>query len=122
MFLQTEYEFTLPRGYVDLEGNVHRKGVMRLATALDEIEGAKASAARRDANYTQVILLSRVITKLGRLEEVTPQVIEKLFTVDFMFLQNMYKTINNVENPVIQVQCPHCGQKFTDTIKFVFEE
>lgn len=122
MFLQTEYEFTLPRGYVDLEGNVHRKGVMRLATALDEIEGAKVSAARRDANYTQVILLSRVITKLGRLEEVTPQVIEKLFTVDFMFLQNMYKTINNVENPVIQVQCPHCGQKFTDTIKFVFEE
>lgn len=122
MLLQTEYEFTLPRGYVDQEGVVHRRGVMRLATALDEIEAARAPGARGNPDYLPVILLSRVITKLEGLEEVAPQVIEKLFTADFAFLQNMYETINNAEEAVIQVQCPHCGKSFTDTLNFVLGE
>ena len=122
MFLQTEYEFALPKGYVDTEGNVHRKGIMRLATALDEIETKKDPKAKENADYMSVILLSRVVTKLGDVESITPEVVEKLFTADFAFLQNMYETINNVEDPVIQVQCPECKKRFTDTLNFVLGE
>lgn len=122
MWMQTEYEFTLPRGYVDAEGDVHRKGIMRLATALDEIEAARNPKARENADYMAVILLSRVITKLEGVEHISTEVIEKLYTGDFAFLQNMYETINNVEEPVIQVQCPHCHKSFTDTLNFVLRE
>ena len=95
---------------------------MRLATALDEIEAAKAPGVRGNADYMSVILLSRVVTELEGLERITPEVIEKLFTADFAFLQNMYETINSVEEPVIQVKCPHCNQSFTDTLSFVLRE
>jgi hypothetical protein len=122
MFLQTEYEFTLPKGYVDEEGNVHRRGVMRLATALDELEAAKAPAVKGNPDYMPVILLSRVILKLEGVENILPELIEKLFTADFEYLQNMYETINSVEDPVIQVQCPYCNKSFTDTLNFVLRE
>lgn len=122
MFLQTEYEFTLPRGYVDEEGNVHQKGVMRLATALDEIMAAKTPQVRANPDYLPVILLSRVVLKLDGVEQILPETIERLFTADFAFLQNMYETINNVEEPVIQVQCPHCNKTFTDTLNFALRE
>lgn len=122
MFLQTEYEFTLPQGYVDAEGGTHRKGVMRLATALDEIEAARTPGAKENADYMAVILLSRVVTKLEGVEHITPEVMEKLYTADFAFLQNMYETINNAEEAVIQVQCPHCNKSFTDTLNFALGE
>ena len=122
MFLQTEYEFTLPKGYVDEEGNVHRRGVMRLATALDELEAAKAPAVKGNPDYMPVILLSRVILKLEGVEHILPELIEKLFTADFEYLQNMYETINSVEDPLIQVQCPYCKKSFTDTLNFVLRE
>ena len=122
MFLQTEYEFTLPKGYMDAEGGVHRKGIMRLATALDEIEAARTPGAKGNADYRAVILLSRVVTKLEGVEHITPEVMEKLFTADFAFLQNMYETINNAEEAVIQVQCPHCHKSFTDTLNFALGE
>ncbi len=107
---------------MDAEGNVHRRGTMRLATALDEIEAAKAPGTKANADYMSVILLSRVVSKLENVEHITTEVIEKLFTADFAFLQNMYETINNVEDPVIQVQCPHCNKIFTDTLNFVLGE
>lgn len=122
MILQTEYEFTLPKGYVDAEKNIHRKGVMRLATARDEIMAANAPGVKGNADYMPVVLLSCVVSELEGVEHVTPEVIEKLFTDDFAFLQNMYETINNVEDPAIQVQCPCCGKNFTDTLNFVLGE
>lgn len=122
MILQTEYEFSLPRGYVNAEGNVCRRGVMRLATALDEIEAGRHPQAKGNADYMAVILLSRVVTELEGVECVTPEVIGKLFTADFAFLQSMYETVNNAEEAVIQVQCPHCGKTFTDTLNFVLGE
>lgn len=122
MFLQTEYEFTLPRGYVDREGGVHRRGAMKLATAMDEIEAKRASGVGENADYLPVVLLSRVITRLEGVEEITPQVIGELFTADYAFLQNMYETINSTEEPQIQVQCPHCSQRFTDTLTFALGE
>lgn len=121
MFLQTQYEFTLPKGYVDA-GGTHRRGFMRLATALDEIEASRAPGAKGNADYMAVILLSRVVTELEGVEHITPEVVGKLFTADFAFLQNMYETINNMEEAVIQVQCPHCQKNFTDTLNFVLGE
>jgi len=122
MFLQREYEFTLPKGYMDDEGNVHRKGVMRLATAIDEIEAAKTPGTKESPDYMALVLLARVVSRLEGVERITPEVIGKLFTADFAFLQNMYETINNAEEPVIQVQCPYCNKVFTDTLNFVLGE
>lgn len=122
MFLQTEHEFTLPKGYADAEGNLHRKGVMRLATALDEIEAGRDSKAGGNADLLPVLLLSRVVVRLEGVECITPEVIGGLFTADFAFLQNMYETINTAEEAVIQVQCPHCGKEFTDTLNFASGE
>lgn len=115
---QTEYEFDLPKGYLDQEGTLHRHGTMRLATAMDEIMAAKDIRCRQSSDYIPVIIFSRVVIRLGSLNEVTPEVIEAMFTSDFSFLQNMYNTINEGEEPVIRVQCPHCGQYFNDTVNF----
>src|SRR5438105_13745760 len=84
--LQTEYEFTLPRGYVDDEGNLHRRGVMRLATATDEITPMKDIRVKNNQAYLTVVLLARVITKLGTLEVINTTLIERLFSADFAYL------------------------------------
>lgn len=118
---QTEYEFTLPKGYVDGAGNLHQKGIMRLATAADEIIPLRDPRVQQNSGYLTIVLLSRVITRLGELEQVTPEVIERLFTADLNFLQNMYQTINESEDSVIHVTCPYCGKEFTDTINFKSE-
>lgn len=115
---QTTYEFTLPKGYMDEAGNIHKSGVMRLATAADEIFPLRDSRVQQNPEYLTVILLSRVITKLGNLDQITPEVIEKLFTADLTFLRNMYQTINESEDPMIHVTCPYCGKEFTDTVNF----
>ena len=122
MLFQTEYEFTLPRGYMDKEKNLHRHGSMRLATALDELEAMKDYRVKNNPDYLSVLLLSRVVEHIEGIDAVTPEVIEGMFTADYQFLQNMYETINHAEEPVIQVQCPHCGKTFTDTLNFAMGE
>lgn len=122
MLIQTEYDFTLPRGYIGLEGTICREGRMRLATALDEIEAMRDPKVKNNPDYLSVALLSRVVVKIEGLAEITPQVIEGLFTADFSFLQKMYETVNGTEDPVIRVQCPHCGEVFTDTLNFTSGE
>jgi hypothetical protein len=107
MALQTEFEFTLPRGYVDREGNLHRQGVMRLATALDEITPLRDLRVRSNEAYLVIVLLTRVILKLGSLPEVTTGVIENLFAADLAYLQAFYRQIN--ENGVSQITVP-CSQ------------
>ena len=83
MNLQTEFEFSLPRGYVDREGTLHREGVMRLANARDEILPLQDPRVQRNEAYHIVILLSRVITRLGEVRDVNPGVIEGLFASGF---------------------------------------
>lgn len=122
MLIQTEYDFTLPRGYIGPEGTICREGRMRLATALDEIEATRDPKVRNNPDYLSVALLSRVVVKIEGLAEITPQVIEGLFTADFSFLQKMYETVNGTEDPVVRVQCPHCGEVFTDTLNFTSGE
>ena len=91
---RTEYEFTLPKGYVDDEGNLHQTGVMRLATAADEILPLKDPRVERNPAYFVVILLSRVITKLGNLQHINPKTVEGLFSEDLNFLEVFYNQIN----------------------------
>src|SRR6476659_5977517 len=95
--LQTEYDFTLPRGYVDPEGNLHRQGVMRLATALDEIVPMKEPRVKSNTAYLTVILLTRVITRLGTLDVIDSATTERLFSADFAYLQDLYRRINEAE-------------------------
>ena len=110
--LQTEFPFTLPRGYVDAEGNLHREGVMRLATAYDEIAPMKDPRVQANPGYLVVILLSRVITKLGDLEYINPKLIENLFAADLAFLQEFYRRINENGHNRVGVTCPHCEGAF----------
>lgn len=120
--LQQEYEFDLPKGYADQDGILHRHGFMRLATARDEISAMSDPRVKMNPDYATIVVLSRVIVRLGSLERITPETLEGLFTSDMSFLQNMYQTINEVEDPVIHVQCPHCGKTFRDTINFCLGE
>ena len=112
------YPFRLPRGDVDVEGTLHREGQMRLATAGDELSALRDPRVKADESYMNPLILSKVITMLGTLPEVTPEVIEGLFIADMEFLQDMYDTINKADKPQIQVTCPHCGKQFVDTINF----
>lgn len=93
--LQTEFNFTLPQGYVDDEGNVHKEGRMRLATAADEIQPLNNPRVQENSSYLTIVLLSRVVTQLGTLEEVTTEVIESLFVTDLAYLQEMYERVND---------------------------
>lgn len=111
--LQTEFAFTLPQGYVDDEGVRHREGVMRLATAADEIKPLKDPRVQSNGGYLSVLLLARVITQLGSLEDVTPHVVENLFVGDLEYLHSLYDEINEREAGSVDAVCPACGEEFS---------
>jgi len=110
--LKTEFEFTLPRGYVDADGKVHKTGAMRLATAIDEIAPLRDPRVKSNQAYLPVILLSRVVTRLGQITEVTPKHVEGLFTSDMIYLQKFYRQINENGTGNFMVQCPTCSTQF----------
>jgi hypothetical protein len=112
MTLQTEFEFRLPKGYADPEGNLHQVGTMRLATAKDEILPLQDPRVQRNEAYLSVILLSRVVTKLGDVRDVNPGVIENLFASDLAFLQEFYNRVNSNGHSSLQTQCPKCEARF----------
>jgi len=110
--LQTEFEFTLPKGYVDADGNLHKLGIMRLATAADEILPMKDPRVQSNPAYFPVILFSRVITKLGALDAINTKVIEDLFASDMAYLQEFYSKINGEGTSIIKTKCPKCDHEF----------
>jgi hypothetical protein len=110
--MQTEIEFTLPRGYVDGSGEVHRTGTMRLSTARDEIEPLREAAVRQNTAYLTVLLLARTVTRLGTITEVTPSMVESLYAADFDHLQRLYERINSDGEAVGVVSCPECSHRF----------
>jgi hypothetical protein len=112
MNARKDFAFTLPRGYVDAEGVVHREGTMRLATAMDEIAPLKDARVQSNAAYLGVILLSRVVTTLGTLPQIYPRVIEELPVADFAFLQAMYRRVNENGHDRLAVACPQCAARF----------
>ena len=107
---QTEHPFTLPLGLLDDDGTLHREGVMRLATAADEIEPLRDARVVRNPAYLSVILLSRVVTQLGGVELITPKTIERLFAADLAHLQELYNEINGGRPD--PVACPQCHHEF----------
>jgi hypothetical protein len=110
--LQTEYRFVLPLGYVDDAGTVHRDGVMRLATAKDEIMPLRDPRVRDNEAYLTVLLLARVVTRLGEVTDVHPGIVERLFATDLAFLQDLYRRVNSEGHTHAAVTCPSCGADF----------
>jgi hypothetical protein len=112
MMLQTEFEFTLPKGYIDRDGDLHRQGIMRLSNAKDEIAPLQDPRVQRNEAYLVIILLSRVITKLGELKDINPGTIENLFSADLAYLQDFYRRINSNGHARMQIMCPECEHEF----------
>ncbi len=119
MAFQTEYTFQLPRGFVDQSGTLHREGIMRLATAADEILPMRDPRVQQNPSYLTIILLARVVTKLGSLAAVDTQVIEGLYTMDLAYLQDLYQRINAMDTPLYKGVCPHCGKDVDVPVNFL---
>ena len=114
MTVQTEFEFSLPKGVIGKDEKLHKKGVMRLATAADEILPLKDPRVQANTAYMTIILFSRVITELGdmRADEIDPKVIESLFVSDLAYLRTFYEGINGNGASKISAMCPKCENKF----------
>ena len=112
-FLQTSFDFVLPRGYVDQAGTVHREGTMRLATARDELMPLLDPKVRQNEAFLSLVLLARVVTRLGSLPVIDDQVIGGLWATDLAFLQDMYRRINTEGHTLVEVTCPSCSSDFT---------
>ena len=110
--MKSEYAFTLPRGFVDAAGQLHRDGTMRLATARDEIEPLRQVEVRQNEAYLSVLLLARTITRIGEETEITPDLVEGLYAADFDHLQRLYERINTNGEAVGVVACPSCANEF----------
>ncbi len=110
--LRTEFPFVLPRGYVDDAGTVHRRGVMRLSTARDELVPLRDVRVRENPAYLSVVLLGRVITRLGTLPMVHDGIVENMFASDLAFLQDFYEQINAEGHTLASVTCPNCAEDF----------
>lgn len=112
MAFRTEFPFVLPRGYVDASGTVYKQGVMRLATAKDEIAPLQDYRVQSNRAYLVIILLSRVIVKLGDLRAIDSDVIENLFSADLAYLQEFYRKINEEGSAKVHTACPSCHTEF----------
>ncbi|MDY6785137.1 MAG: phage tail assembly protein [Cyanobacteriota bacterium] len=108
----TEFKFTLPKGLVDSDGNLHHHGIIRLTTAKDELFVQRDDRAREIPGYGFLILLSRVITHLGDISSITPELLENLFTIDLAYLREFYNRINQQGSAMIPARCPQCSHQF----------
>lgn len=115
--LQTEFEFTLPMGYVDEAGTLHKNGAMRLATAADEILPAKDPRVQQNPAYLTIVLLARVVIRLGSLNMINTKTIEGLFARDFSYLQEMYNRVNQNGSNTVKAVCPKCAHAFDVEVK-----
>jgi len=112
---QTEFEFTLPKGYLDPDGNLHRKGVMRLATAIDEIAPLRDPRVKSNPAYATIIILSRVITRLGALSELSPMAVENFFAQDVSYLQDFYRRINGLDETTMPEEVVNSSELLVHT-------
>lgn len=119
--METVYEFELPKGYIDNNGEIHKKGKMRLATAGDEISATRDPRVLSNPSYLSIAVLGKVITELEGVSMMSATLIEKLFTADLAFLQDMYQRINDIEIPTMTVVCPECGHTHEAPLNFTRE-
>lgn len=119
--METIFDFTLPKGYMDNDGVLHKHGRMRLATAADEIQSTRDPRVLSNPSYLTIVILSRVIVEIEGVSAIVPNTIERLFTADLAFLQDMYQRINDIEAPEMEVVCPKCGEIHKVPINFTQE-
>ncbi len=119
--METVFEFTLPKGYLDTSGQLHRHGRMRLATAGDEMNAQRDPRVLANPSYLTIVLLSEVILDIEGVNIIAPATVERLFTADLAFLQDMYQRINDIEPPVMHFVCPDCGKEHDIPINFTRE-
>jgi hypothetical protein len=115
--IRTEFDFVLPVGYADETGKLQRRGTMRLANAVDEIAPMKDRRVQGNPAYLTILLLSRVITRLGNISKIIPDVIEGLYSKDFAYLQEMYNRINQSGVNTLKTTCPKCSRSFDVNIQ-----
>lgn len=108
----TEFDFTLPKGLIDTQGQLHREGRMRLATVKDELRILQEQRIQANPAYGSLVMLSQVITRLGQIERVTPDHLEDLFRPDIQYLKVFYEQIHQSGQPQVAVQCPHYQHEF----------
>lgn len=113
----TEFEFTLPKGYIDADGNLHREGIMRLSTAIDEIAPLRDPRVKSNSAYATIIMISKVIIKLGALDEISPAVVENFFAQDLNYLQDFYRRINGMEVEIPPEETKPTAKRSTRTAK-----
>ena len=116
--LETKVSFELPKGYVDSNGKVHKLGIMRLATAADEIIPMNDNRVKLNPAYLSILILERVVIKLGELPHIDAKIIENLYTPDMTYLQDLYQRINSIEPPEVSVICPKCSHQFKVSVPF----
>lgn len=116
-----EYSFLLPRGLTDQKGRLHRKGVMRLATAKDEIDLTRDRRVQENPAYEILVRLSQVVTRLGSLSSITPQQLENLVVLDLSYLREFYHRINQDQHLSLPVECPHCQSRITVELSLLGE-
>lgn len=119
--MTTLFDFELPKGFVDSKGVVHKRGKMRLATAGDEIAATRDPRVLSNPSYLTIVVLAAVITELEGVDVVAPSTVERFFTADLAFLQDMYQRINDIEPPTMRAVCPDCGKMFEVPINFTRE-
>jgi hypothetical protein len=122
MSLQTEVSFTLPLGIAGADGEVHREGVMRLATARDEIQPLATTEVRRNEAYLGVLLLARTVVSIGPVSDVTPELIEGLYAADYDHLQRLYERLNTDCEVTTAVECPDCHREFSVNVTALQDE
>ena len=119
--METVYDFILPKGYLDSTGELHKRGKMRLATAGDEISATRDPRVLQNPSYLTIVILSKVVTEIEGVDSISATLIERLFTADLAFLQDMYQRINDIEPPTLQEVCPDCGRSFEVPLNFTGE-
>lgn len=119
--LTTVYDFELPKGFLDNAGVLHRRGRMRLATAGDEIAATRDPRVLANPSFLTMVVLASVIVELEGVAQVLPSTVERLFTADLAFLQDMYQRINDADPPALHVVCPKCGTEHEVPINFIQE-
>lgn len=117
-----EYRFVLPIGFEDQNGDLHRDGCMRLATAADELAVYTFEKTAFNARLRDLFLLARVITKLGEKTEISVEDLEEFFETDFLYLQTLFRTINNGESAIVQAVCPNCRQSTEISLNQAFQD
>ncbi len=116
---QTEFKFTLPKGHLDANGELQKEGIMRLATAADEILPLRDPRVQQNPGYLTIILLARVVIRIGNNDRIDTKLIESLYTADLAYLQDLYEKINSMEMPSYKAACPHCGKNIDVPINFM---